>query len=174
MMTTVYLSLCLDTLVYHRRLKPKSNPSRGIVYYNISSLTGLSHDAIARQSMEYAHYGGMDPEEQRREYKSIADILSVDNSWGLIKALEKYKFIPRSVALARSCSSILRQPSEDKDAYNWHSHMARAWQGCLELSRRQNDVSLTLQAIDSGMLFVLEEWGSVMPRESSEKRSEPY
>lgn len=158
-MTTSCITLCLEALVTHRRLKQTSNPARAIANHNISLLAETSHDAIVQQNMLYAHYEGIDLGNQRGFYNTLAAMVFADNSWELVKALQKYKFIPRSVALAKSSLSILTEPGEDKEPYDWHYHIAQAWYHCLEHLRLRHDLSPAFEAIDLGMLFVLERWG---------------
>lgn len=139
---------------------PKIKP----YFFSVAGIAGVSYDDILRQYVVLADTPGISVEDQMYEHYLIATIVLSDDSSELIDAVREHQYLSRSVALAKQTWG---DSSADHFRYNgrqapasskWHELIIASWRDSIQRAAQKNDEKLIEQAIDCGLLFMLEKW----------------
>lgn len=128
-------------------------------FYDVAAVAGVSHDNILRQCVNLANSPGRSVQDQMYEYYLIATIIVSDNNAKLLDAVQKHHYIRHTVALSKQMwSGSAADEYRLSESSQWHEMVIGSWCDCLERAASKNDETLAKEAIECGLLFILEKW----------------
>ena len=145
---------------------------------DISKIAGFSHIELVRQCLYAPGNHASDHTVQKRMYCQVSELntlthlVEVDATPELSAALSSERVVTASVAVIKGVRETPQyahnvDPNRDPGSTDWVDLTVQMWRNMFERAAELNDDGPIVEAVESGVTFLLEEWSlSAFPNQT--------